>query len=140
MSTTNTDDPLDILDRAHAASTGGEWRHDGIPWAKGVHSGLCCDDADFIVAAHNMWPAVAEEMRRLRSDVDELRKALQAEAQWSKDYDALVEKSSRWMHDSTQWDQSDFEYANEWQELWGRSGVGARAIAKLDAARGKVTK
>ena len=87
---TPPDDPLDILDRAHAASAGGEWcavpdpgdecevcsePQDTFPHMIAVGSvgvALILTDekedanAAFIVAAHNLWPAVAEELRALR--------------------------------------------------------------------------
>ncbi len=40
--------------------------------------------------------------------------------EWIRDYEALMEKSMSFDHDATQWDQSNFEYADEWQAMWNR--------------------
>jgi hypothetical protein len=40
-------------------------------------------------------------------------------AQWASDLETLVDRSSRWIHDSTLW-ESDEDLAPAWQALWNR--------------------
>lgn len=47
--------------------------------------------------------------------------ALLALRKWVDEYSDLVERSKRWVHDSTMWETSSYpELAEEWQALWNR--------------------
>ena len=91
---------LDQLDALHKAATPGPWHRDSLYWTmriveKAEHDvaeGLpdstlwpCRDDADYIVALHAAYPAMAEELRRPRKLVREYAEAWDAaRAQWSR--------------------------------------------------------
>jgi hypothetical protein len=81
---------LDQLDALHKAATPGPWHRDPLYWTMrivekaghDVAEGLpdstvwpCRDDADYIVALHAAYPAMAEELRRLRKLVREYAEA-----------------------------------------------------------------
>lgn len=59
-------DVIEQLDELHAATTQGKWvcrRFEGV---KFVEPGMTIDDWQFCCNSHNAWPAISEELKRLR--------------------------------------------------------------------------
>ena len=67
--------------------------------------------------------AKTEQIERgdLARRLGEATAALLALRKWVDEYSDLVERSKRWVHDSTMWETSSYpELAKEWQALWSR--------------------
>lgn len=64
---------------------------------------------------------VLVERDDLARRLGEATAALLALRKWVDEYSDLVERSKRWVHDSTMWETSSYpELAKEWQALWNR--------------------
>ena len=64
---------------------------------------------------------VLVERDDLARRLGEATAALLALRKWVDEYSDLVERSKRWVHDSTMWETSSYpELAKEWQALWSR--------------------
>ena len=60
------------------------------------------------------------ELDKLRAENKTLRETYDQAFAWSLDIAALIEFSSKWIHDSTLWDNDD-ELGPRWQGIWSRA-------------------
>lgn len=56
------------LDALHAATTQGEWECRRFAGVTFVEPGMMIDDWQFCCDIHNAWPAISEELKRLRDE------------------------------------------------------------------------